>query len=349
MQTGIKLSTSPETPPEWGPLLEGMSRQIESTLGLSHPINLAISSIREHPFSQVAICRFLAGNEVHSVVVKVFKSRSGRLVERTAYDYASECFAKLTWLYESLSLSDGCTVPRPLAVFERAVAMELAPGKRLDQVFARSSKNERLAAFCATGGWIAALARLPLEPKSAQDLFQSEAHDLFRVLDAVSGFGYLGAAEISRWRAFLEVLIDRAQRKFEATSPLWCHADFIASNIFFLSPTLVTVIDVDGIRPGFWPRDVASILYDLKKRRFTNVVGLRYAQACCRVLLGACGYSWQDLQTDEFRFYWARELLGNLHNLLKYSTDPGRSNLKTRYLAKVTAHLFEKCIRGKTE
>lgn len=296
---------------------------------------LEVGAVREFPFSRVAMCSASAGGRSQAVVIKTFKGSSGRLVERSAEQDARECFAKLDWLRAALPPGSGYAVPRPLALFESSVAMEAASGLRLDEVFARGSQRDRAAGFRAAGAWLAALSRVAPPTVSARELFAAEADSLSQVLDGIARFAPDRQTQVSRWRKLVLDLAARAEAKLAATTPVWCHGDFIGINIYFRFPGPLTVIDVDGARPGFWPRDLASLRYDLLKQRFTSLAGLRRATACFRAVLEGRGLTPADLQNDEFRFYWGRELLGNLHNLLRAAAQT-TAGLKNRYMTMVT-------------
>ncbi len=328
----------PTASPDLAHFVRGLSSGIAASLS-APDIELEVGAVREFPYSRAAMCNASARGRSHAIVIKIFKGSSGRLVERSAEQDARECFDKLSWLSASLPFASGYTVPRPLALFESSVAMETAPGLRLDRVFTQGSKRDRTAGFYAAGAWLAALSRVTPPTVPARELFAAEAASLSQVLDGIAGFAPDRAVQISRWRELVLRLAARAEAKLAATTPVWCHGDFIAINIYFRFPGPLTVIDVDGARPGFWPRDLASLRYDLLKQRFTSLTGLRRASACFRAVVEGRGLTPTDLQNDEFRFYWGRELLGNLHNLLRTSAQT-KAGIKNRYMTMVTERMI---------
>lgn len=332
---------------ELAPLLQAMGEAIATRLGLPRP-SWEVTSIAEFPYCRLASCRAIGGGQARPFVIKIFSRQGLRFDPREAKEEARAYYEKLEWLSAALAKTPGTAAPRPLALSDMAVAVEAAPGLRLDEVFRRGALGAAEAAFRGAGRWLRTLAALPPPNQGAEETFAAELAHVERSLEAVARFSPARADRVGRWRALAARLGETIRPRLTGRSSIWCHADFIAVNLFFQAPGLFTAIDVAGTRPGLWPRDLASLRYDLFKMRLTSLAGALRANSCWSAVLEGRGLEPRDLENEEFRFYWARELAGHLHIYLRRRAEGATPGLGAGLIFRATERALEKLARGET-
>jgi len=296
----------------------GETRELDSicalaatALNLGSDRSWTLGAVSPFPFSTVQLVEFRAPGQRIAVVVKAFHDRVIQERQTPGGERAERSLEALRHIRQHMPAASGFTAAEPLAVLGRCLAMRKAEGTPVEQLWV-SDRRSLVSAYRSLGQWLRQFSMVPIvSAADPREVLAIERERLAANLARIESKGGMSTSQ----RSAVEGRVDALARAIEArprdlrVAP--CHGDFIPINVFHRNG-LTTAIDFETMRPGFWPRDVVSILVDLGLRAALNPFRRAFGRRCSKAFLDGRGVSPAQLGDELFQLYLTRELTAQL-------------------------------------